>query len=334
MSARIEVEMRILIIEPNESSAARLRNGFAKCRWVEWIVMSHVVTTLTDAVTALDKTHFNTIFINLLAFNAEDAARFIFSIREHLPAVVFVLYWDEDTAKDAERILYVGERKRLLHYYVQTKISDELKFMQELETNLVRCMSDMRVNASALRTKLRLDLSNGRLQPPQLTDSLRQFRTKFPSDGSAVGFLMMSYGEGKTLSRITWNIKEEFAQSGLTIVRADDFDFHPQLLDNILTYIHGCDFGVAVVERIEDEHHNPNVALEVGYMMALGKPICFLREKNLRALQTDLLGLLTIQFEVDKMRTMRQAIRQWIRRQTFLNEMNNTKSGTRESANG
>ena len=29
-------------------------------------------------------------------------------------------------------------------------------------------------------------------------------------------------------------------------------------------------------ERIESERHNPNVALEVDYMMALGKPVCLL----------------------------------------------------------
>ena len=29
-------------------------------------------------------------------------------------------------------------------------------------------------------------------------------------------------------------------------------------------------------ERLESERYNPNVALEVGYMMALGKPVCLL----------------------------------------------------------
>ena len=85
----------------------------------------------------------------------------------------------------------------------------------------------------------------------------------------------------------------------------------------MLTYSHGCDFGVAVIERIENEHHNPNVALEVGYMLALDKPICFLRDKTLKAMPTDLVDLLSTPFDVDDMKRMRRALQQWVKGQPF-----------------
>ena len=73
-------------------------------------------------------------------------------------------------------------------------------------------------------------------------------------------------------------------------LRADDLEYHQDLLPNVLTYIYGCNFGIAAFERIESERHNPNVALEVGYMIALGKPVCLLKNKNLSTLETNLEG--------------------------------------------
>lgn len=77
-------------------------------------------------------------------------------------------------------------------------------------------------------------------------------------------------------------------------IRADDKQYHDDddLFSNILTYIHGCGFGIAVFERIEIDELNPNVALEVGYMVALGKSICFLKDNTLRTLHADLVGKL------------------------------------------
>ncbi len=47
--------------------------------------------------------------------------------------------------------------------------------------------------------------------------------------------------------------------------------------------MHGCGFGVAVFEGIEEENFNQNVSLEVGYMYALGKKLCCSRTERFRA---------------------------------------------------
>lgn len=65
----------------------------------------------------------------------------------------------------------------------------------------------------------------------------------------------------------------------------------------ILTYVYGCRFGIAVFERIESEVFNPNVSLEVGYLLGLDKPVCFLKDHTLRTLHTDLIGQLYKQFD-------------------------------------
>ena len=61
--------------------------------------------------------------------------------------------------------------------------------------------------------------------------------------------------------------------------------------------MHGCDFGVALFERINSNDFNPNVSLEIGYMMAMNKPILFLKDRTLNSLHTDLIGKLYHEFD-------------------------------------
>ena len=59
----------------------------------------------------------------------------------------------------------------------------------------------------------------------------------------------------------------------------------------------GCSFGIALFDRINTDEFNPNVSLEIGYMMALNKPVLLLKDKTLKSLQTDLVGKLYYQFD-------------------------------------
>ena len=72
--------------------------------------------------------------------------------------------------------------------------------------------------------------------------------------------------------------------------------FRP-VLYNVLTCLYGCGFGIAVFERLESEDFNPNVALEVGYLMAMNKQVCLLKDQTLKHLNTDLIGKLYKTFD-------------------------------------
>jgi nucleoside 2-deoxyribosyltransferase len=80
----------------------------------------------------------------------------------------------------------------------------------------------------------------------------------------------------------------------------------------VLTYVHGCSFGVAVFERLLDDDFNPNVALEVGYMLALKKPVCLLKDKTMANLHTDLIGKLYRTFDPqDAFESVQPPLRAW-----------------------
>jgi nucleoside 2-deoxyribosyltransferase len=133
-------------------------------------------------------------------------------------------------------------------------------------------------------------------EPPEIRESLERFRQDHP-DPNKAAFIMMKFGVTLAHQNALEAVRETLADHDISGVRADDKEYHPDLFYNILTYIYGCGFGIALFERIERDDFNPNVSLEVGYLMALNKPVCLLKDKTLQTLQTDLVGRLYRTFD-------------------------------------
>lgn len=138
--------------------------------------------------------------------------------------------------------------------------------------------------------------------PESLTRELTSFHVDHPDVGRC-GFLMMSFSDSRGHGEISAAVKSTCEGFGLKALRADDYRYADEFFPNIKTYMHGCSFGIAVFERVEAESFNPNVALEVGYMLALGKPVCLLKERTLKALHGDLVGHLYEVFGLDNIET-------------------------------
>ena len=132
--------------------------------------------------------------------------------------------------------------------------------------------------------------------PPEIGISLDRLRQLYP-DYTKCGLLIMRFSAAKPYPQILNAIDGTARSHGLHILRADMHDFHGDLMSNVRTYLHGCSFGIAVYDRIESEEHNANVGLEVGYLMALNKPVLLLKDRTLPQLQTDLAGRLYRTFD-------------------------------------
>jgi hypothetical protein len=149
--------------------------------------------------------------------------------------------------------------------------------------------------------------------PPEIKDSLERFKRDYP-DSDKVAFLMMRFGKTKAHDNIVAAIRTALDPQEITVLRADDKQYHDDLFPNVLTYIYGCRFGIAVFERIETEQFNPNVALEVGYMSALRKDICLLKDRTLTTLHTDLVGKLYREFDpLDPVATIPNELTRWLK---------------------
>lgn len=132
--------------------------------------------------------------------------------------------------------------------------------------------------------------------PLEITESLARFREQHP-DSRRAAFVMMQFGSTELHGSILAGIRDALGKYGIIALRADDREYHDDLFPNVLTYMHGCGFGIAVFERLCQDDFNPNVSLEVGYMRAISKPICLLKDKTLQTLQTDLVGKLYREFD-------------------------------------
>ena len=132
--------------------------------------------------------------------------------------------------------------------------------------------------------------------PPEIKISLQKFRENYPIP-KKTAFIIMPFGKTPAHKKIVEALKQVFDKHGIVALRADDKEYHSSLLSNILTYIYGCDMGVAVFERLEADKFNPNVSFEVGYMRALNKPVCILKDQTMSTLPTDLLGELYKSFD-------------------------------------
>ena len=127
--------------------------------------------------------------------------------------------------------------------------------------------------------------------PVEIKDSLARFVDDFRSQ-KKTAFLMMKFEDTPDHRGIVKAIKRVLEKVGMASVRADETEYHSDLYWNIMTYIYGCNFGIAVFDRVSSNDFNPNVAYEVGYLTALGKPVCLLKDKTLVTLHADLVGKL------------------------------------------
>ena len=154
-------------------------------------------------------------------------------------------------------------------------------------------------------------------QPQEIQFSLRHLQADH-STHQKIAFVMMRFNDAKAHNEILTTIRKTVQPYGIVALRADDKWYHEDLYYNILTYCHACTFGIAVFDRIEDNHHNPNVALEVGYLMALGKHVCILKDKTIEAMQTDLIGKLYKKFDTqDAKKTIPSVLTKWLVDRSF-----------------
>ena len=145
----------------------------------------------------------------------------------------------------------------------------------------------------------------------EISESLNRFK-KDHEKSKKIAFIMMQFGNTKLHGKILDAIKKCLEPSNIKAVRADEKEYHDDLYYNILTYIYGCSFGIAVFERIDNDNFNPNVTLEVGHMLALGKKVCFLKDMTLPALNTDLIGKLYKTFDPQNMsNTIKHSVLKW-----------------------
>lgn len=77
----------------------------------------------------------------------------------------------------------------------------------------------------------------------------------------------------------------------------DENTFHDDLWENVNVYLDCCVAAVAFFEKKPFKSFNPNVALEVGYMLGRGKKVFIIKDKRIKDLPTDLKGKICYDYD-------------------------------------
>lgn len=126
---------------------------------------------------------------------------------------------------------------------------------------------------------------------------LRQFLATHPDPQKNV-FVMMRFMKSDQMDGIYTAVKDTLAARGFHAVRADDRDYTGELWSNIEVYMTCSMYGVAVFEDIDKRDFNPNVSLELGYMLAKRRRCLILKEKRLPDLPADVVHRLYKPFDM------------------------------------
>jgi hypothetical protein len=129
-------------------------------------------------------------------------------------------------------------------------------------------------------------------------------------------FVMMRFGKESIYREIEQTIRSTLHDAGLHPLLARPHTYDPLLWNNIVVCMQNSRYGIAVFENIAGEPtHNPNVALELGYMLAADRTCCILKEEGF-TLQADILGRIWTTFDKFHVRkSIKRALEDWIENQ-------------------
>ena len=190
-------------------------------------------------------------------------------------------------------------------------ISDQPRVFAELEA--IAASGEPATGTTATRL-LRALARPGELSISAHPGLLRAFQADHPQYDRNV-FVIMSFDPQLV---DVWNAIRTTLGSHehrYTALRADlkTYGDARQLWDNLITYMHGCKYGIAVLEDRSANEFNPNVALEYGFMRALGKQVLLLKDRGFSKIRADILGSVWIGFDMsDAAGSIETAIRQWL----------------------
>ena len=209
-----------------------------------------------------------------------------------------------------DRCLDKGHRNSRKEIVEADLLEALIELPEELRTPLVET-TDKRYIDARRRISQALFLTD--TVPPHIRDSVFRLRKDFPHYERNC-FLVMSFSPSPSHERIYQILQATLSEFNLNLLRADKNVYADDLLVNIETCIYGCSFAIAAFERIQSEVYNPNVCFEVGYLSGLKKPVCFVKEKTLPKLTTDLIGKVYYEFDIQNVETtLPPQVEKWLR---------------------
>lgn len=159
---------------------------------------------------------------------------------------------------------------------------------------------------------------------------MQNTKSPYPSEDSSKNcFVMMRYRHGEKFREIEKIIRETFKRHGISAGFAKDKNQNPLLWSNVCTFMDHARFGIAVFDGIDcykegEPRANPNVCLELGYMLAKGADCLLLCDTANQSGQqvklfTDLAGHIVVPFNSEQLgKSFQDKISTWIQQRVQI----------------
>lgn len=159
------------------------------------------------------------------------------------------------------------------------------------------------------KIKVQRDIDFKMSHIPSYSDEEIKF---YKTYGNHAVFVIMPFRE--KLKIVYDIIQSVFAKNEYIAIRANEKLFTDDLWNNVKVYLDCCKVAVAIFDKNDQDSYNPNVALEVGYMLAKGNKVCLLKDCKLPKLPSDLISRMYMEYDSDKIETtLPQQLELWIR---------------------
>lgn len=136
-------------------------------------------------------------------------------------------------------------------------------------------------------------------------------------------FIMTPFREDPRYQLMEMVIKVELDNHRFKGWIASDKMLHNDLWPNTQAFMLACKYGIAVftaseeqegdITQLKEKVYNPNVSIELGFMLSRGKEVLILKDEKLETLMADMMGSLYEDFDLQKTRkTLPPIIERWV----------------------
>lgn len=282
------IPLKVLICDADSSAAESLRRAVEDAPSVLGVKRVESAEAGRFEVRSGD---YNTIFIDPISLDLDEAALFVFEIRKTLPEIVFVLYVDRARAERSRALFYRGERQRFSHYYSLDKQTPVSAFTDELAATLELCRSDLsrrmsaagieRLRSEAAKLAKRSEPQNSALLEAVEENLLRLARQPSlqASSASRSVFLSHRFAEEEYVKGLVRLLEE----SGFTIITGKSSNTY--VSRSVIDRIRQSRFFVCLMTRADAKADgtfttSPWLLEEKGVALAFEKPLVLMVEEG------------------------------------------------------
>jgi phosphoserine phosphatase len=135
-------------------------------------------------------------------------------------------------------------------------------------------------------------------------------------------FIMTPFKDDQRYIDVIQTIRQALEQKNYKGWIASDKKLDSQLWDNVQAFMLACKYGIAVFTREgagtgaadpTASQFNPNVTMELGFMLSRGKEVLILKDKAVNKLHTDIVGSLYQEFDLNGSKaSLSDTVKDWI----------------------